>query len=133
MMRSRVAALAALASVLMASKPCPQAFELSEGATAPCTGVLFPEPVAVECVQLKVSVLPRLELQLRHEKDASRLELQKAEALASAYRAEADKLRELLKQRQPAVEPLPAWGIATIGAAVGAVIVGAVWLAVELR
>ena len=133
MMRTKVAALVALASVLMASKPCPQAFELNEGATAPCTGVLFPERVAVECVQLKVSVLPRLELQLRHEKDASRLELQKAEALAGAYRTEADKLRELLKQRQPAVEPLPAWGIATIGAAVGAVIVGAVWLVVELR
>jgi len=132
-----IAALAVLSALLGAAPPdaCTRAHDVTAGQVAPCSGVLVPVPVTSECVRLRVSVVPRLELRVFELLEVREIETASAAERLSACDEECARLRVALAS--VTVPPVRPWheapGFVAATSIIGGVVLGVLgtWLVVE--
>lgn len=125
-----VALVAVTGAAPPADTQCAVAHDVAIWQPSPCTGVLMPLPMVDQCIELKVSLLPRLKLKLDKLTELRTIDAKTATETLAACDAECNKLRLALKT--VASPPPPPWYkstafVATVsaiaGVALGAVVV----------
>lgn len=129
--------LVALALALPAAPAqCTYAHDIQAGSGAPCSGVLIPDAAARECVRLKLSVIPRLELRIAELEDLRKIERATYEARIAALEKEAQAQRIIARNLTAPTVPLierPEFVAPVSVLSTAAVLVGAFYLAKELQ
>lgn len=110
---------------------CTEARDITKATVAPCSGVLLPESIARECVRLKVSLVPRLQLRILELEKRAAIDAQAAAEQRQACEQECADLRSTIAdltvlERGP--NPITVGVLSALGAAL---VVGVAWAIVE--
>lgn len=131
-MRRLIAAMCLLlVTPAHADSQCTEARDITKATVAPCSGVLLPESIARECVRLKVSLVPRLELRILELEKRAAIDAQAAAEQRQACEQECADLRSTIAdltvlERGP--NPVTVGVLSALGAAL---VVGVAWAIVE--